>query len=89
MKPEYRFTPMPLETNVIFLFLSYVWFFLWFGRSLKLASIIPSLYAAFILLFIVAGALSSGEGRKYLWSRITTLLVAMLPLLFTIFWRLR
>ncbi len=80
MKSVYRFTPIPLETNLAVLALSYIWFFIWIGSSVRVAIIAPVLYLILMTLFIALGIANSGDGKKFWMSRLLAVFGAVLPL---------
>lgn len=85
MKSEHRFSPIPIETSAAILVLSYFWFFLWLKRSLVMALIVPSLYLAAMLMFIIIAAWRPGEDRRYLWLRLLALAAVLCPI-FSLAW---
>lgn len=81
MKPENRFSPIPIETGVLLLIPTYAWFFMLLRKAPHVALIFPIVYVSVLGVFIMLNYLASKSERKYFFSRVVALVTVMSPII--------
>ncbi len=79
-KPLEKFSPIPVQMNVMALIMAYLWFFSGIELSIGAALLIPGLYVVMILFFIFFSARGSKENGRWIGLRLAVLAVLIAPM---------